>query len=432
MKKLLSLLAISSFITTSSFSAVSCGVDQTKLGEVSIDKNIIENKNDALKLKIKLNEKKKDTDKISVFSDKGGSSLLKITDPIVENNDENTFIASIALINKKLPNTLVSEKISVKLNDSIIDNNIVIKISAKEKNKAQIKFEGDAVINESKKQLQGKITLDNELEENEILSITSDKGSDSLLTYENLIINDEDKKVYTFNIKLKDNKLPENDVIEKLIVKLNNEAISDSFEVKILKEKVDLSKINSEIGNVLLDNPNTTIVSDEYIVKTINEKNNNIHLTTDNVTISNKTRTTAKISAKSGDESFKNEVTVNFETIITSKAIFKDTKVSLSNLSEEDRKKIANINAEITKIMNTSVIKEFREFYKNKTNFKLEYKNKDNQILPHNNSDTDYLTDIPSQVILKIDNDFDVSNVGKILKTNDDKIFAEITFTYQN
>jgi len=92
------------------------------------------------------------------------------------------------------------------------------------------------------------VKLKETLSSSDKLTITSDKGNESILKIADGVKNDKNNKIYEFKITLKDD-LPKEETTEKLIVNLNGKATNKSTEISISpRSKFDLSLIGDFIN----------------------------------------------------------------------------------------------------------------------------------------------------------------------------------------
>ncbi|AHB36560.1 lipoprotein [Spiroplasma apis] len=92
------------------------------------------------------------------------------------------------------------------------------------------------------------VKLKEALSSSDKLTITSDKGNESILKIADGVKNNKNNKIYEFKITLKDD-LPQKETTEKLIVNLNGKATNKSTEISISpRSEFDLSLIGDFIN----------------------------------------------------------------------------------------------------------------------------------------------------------------------------------------
>ncbi len=131
MKKLLGLLGALGMVASTGVSVVSCGKknEAESIGKVSLGKNSLRSKNDSTTLTVELNKDLASADKITVSSNKGEDSLLKVE----ETNKETKKVVYKVSLKNDLPEDNISEALTVKLNDKEVGS-VEIKIFSEESN----------------------------------------------------------------------------------------------------------------------------------------------------------------------------------------------------------------------------------------------------------------------------------------------------------
>ncbi|AHB36298.1 lipoprotein [Spiroplasma apis] len=131
MKKLLGLLGALGMVASTGVSVVSCGKknEAESIGKVSLGKNNLRSKDDSTTLTVELNKDLASADKITVSSNKGEDSLLKVE----ETNKETKKVVYKVSLKNDLPEDNISEALTVKLNDKEVGS-VEIKIFSEESN----------------------------------------------------------------------------------------------------------------------------------------------------------------------------------------------------------------------------------------------------------------------------------------------------------
>ncbi len=130
MKKLLGILGAMGMIASTGLTVVACGNKTESIGKVSADKTEIKSKEDAVTVTVELEKDLTEADKVTLTSDKGTSSIIKIEN----GTKENKKITFKVTLKTDLPSTNAKEILTAKLNDKKVGN-VEINISKSEEGK---------------------------------------------------------------------------------------------------------------------------------------------------------------------------------------------------------------------------------------------------------------------------------------------------------
>ncbi len=135
MKKLLSLLGALGMVASTGATVVACGKTTTETTEsnatiisVKTDNDTISKKSGESIVKVELKEVLSSSDKLTITSDKGNESILKIADGVKNNKNAKIYEFKITL-KDDLPQESTTEKLIANLNGKATDKSVELSIS---------------------------------------------------------------------------------------------------------------------------------------------------------------------------------------------------------------------------------------------------------------------------------------------------------------